>query len=120
MRLRHSLHEPFTMRRIAAVAAFSALVGAFSASFGLLPSGTSQASASQATFLIPASDGYGIAECLEAGADCGQVVAGAWCESQGFARAVSFGVAEADEVTGAVAAPSRRNAARPISITCAH
>ena len=46
------------------------------------------------TFLIPASEGYGVGECLTSpGSECGQVVADAWCEAQGFAAAQSFGVA---------------------------
>jgi len=32
------------------------------------------------TFLIPASEGYGVGECLTSpGSECGQVVADAWC-----------------------------------------
>ncbi|ACL56629.1 hypothetical protein [Methylobacterium nodulans] len=74
------------------------------------------------TFLIPSSDGYGVAECLSTGTgECGQVVADAWCESQGFAKAASFGVAAQDEYTGAIdnpPVPVTRPADRPIRITC--
>lgn len=87
----------------------------------LLVGGTRAASASEKTFLIPASDGYGVAECLVGGAECGAVVAGAWCESQGFATAVSFGVAAQEDYTGAIDAVSigtTRAAERPIRITC--
>lgn len=71
-------------------------------------------------FLIPASDGYGTGECLTGGAsECGQVVANAWCESQGFASATSYGVAAQDEYTGAIeTAPVRKTSERPIRITC--
>ncbi|WP_204316103.1 hypothetical protein, partial [Serratia marcescens] len=58
------------------------------------------------TFLIPASEGYGVGECLTSpGSECGQVVADAWCEAQGFAAAQSFGVAAQDEYTGAITPP---------------
>ncbi len=72
------------------------------------------------TFLIPSSDGYGVADCLTSpGSECGKVVANAWCESQGYASAGSFGTAAADEYTGAIATPALPKAAdRPIRITC--
>ena len=72
------------------------------------------------TFLIPAEDGYGVGECLSGGpSECGQVVANAWCESQGFASASNYGVAAQDEYTGAIdgAAPVK-SAPRPLRITC--
>lgn len=72
------------------------------------------------TFLIPSSDGYGVADCLtSAGSECGKTVANAWCEAQGYAAAGSFGIAEADEYTGAIAQPAiTKPADRPIRITC--
>lgn len=73
------------------------------------------------TFLIPAEDGYGVGECLSGGpSECGQVVANAWCESQGYASATNYGVAAQDEYTGAIAgAPVPPPvAARPLRITC--
>ena len=39
------------------------------------------------TFLVPAHDGYGVAECLVSGHTCGQAVADTWCEAQGYVRA---------------------------------
>jgi hypothetical protein len=72
------------------------------------------------TFLIPAEDGYGVGECLSGGpSECGQVVANAWCESQGFASASNYGVAAQDEYTGAIdgGAPVK-SAPRPLRITC--
>jgi hypothetical protein len=72
------------------------------------------------TFLIPSSDGYGVGDCLTSpGSECGQVVANAWCEAQGFAAAGSYGVAAADEYTGAIdPTPAVKSAERPIRITC--
>lgn len=71
------------------------------------------------TFLIPSSDGYGVGECLTTpGSECGQVVANAWCEAQGYAAANSYGVAAADEYTGAISQPVATPTERPIRITC--
>ncbi len=71
------------------------------------------------TFLIPAEEGYGVGECLSGGpSECGQVVANAWCEAQGYAAANSYGVAAADEYTGAISQPVPAPSERPIRITC--
>ena len=40
---------------------------------------------------FPPHDGYGVAECLISGDACGQAVADAWCEAQGYVRAVRSG-----------------------------
>ena len=45
------------------------------------------------SFVIAATDGYGVAECLTSGGQCGQIVANAWCEAHGFAEALAFGLA---------------------------
>lgn len=79
----------------------------------VVPNEAGHAASSNATFTVPANDGYGVGECVSSGSSCGKVVADAWCEAQGFARSSSFGVADV-EVTGSVAAASDR----PISITC--
>jgi hypothetical protein len=52
-------------------------------------------------FIVAASDGYGVEDCLGGEGDCGQVVADAWCEAHGHGAAVSFG--KTDDVTGAIA-----------------
>ncbi len=71
------------------------------------------------TFLIPASDGYGIADCISTKAECGKIVANAWCESQGFGKAVAFGTADRADFTGTVTKPSATAPAeQPLSITC--
>ena len=71
------------------------------------------------TFLIPSSDGYGVGDCLTTpGSECGQVVANAWCEAQGYSVAGSYGVAAADEYTGAIEQPAAPPTERPIRITC--
>ena len=53
------------------------------------------------TFIIAATDGYGVEDCLAEGGECGRVVADAWCEAHGRGPAISFGLA--DDVTGAIA-----------------
>jgi hypothetical protein len=53
------------------------------------------------TLLIGGDDGYGTSACLAEGASCGKVVADALCESRGFAAALDFHKAGADEITAA-------------------
>lgn len=108
------------MRRAYAVLGLGTAVFFAAASMALLPNG-SQASSTEATFLVPAADGYGVAECLISNDSCGQVVATTWCEAQGYIRAVSFRQTDADETTGsirkvALTAPEHR----PIAITCSN
>jgi hypothetical protein len=109
-----------SMRRAYAVLGLGTAMFIAAASLTLLPNGT-QASSTEATFLVPAADGYGVAECLISNKPCGQVVADTWCEAQGYNRAVSFRQVEAEEMTGsirkvAVTSPEQR----PISITCSN
>lgn len=99
------------MRRKLAVVGLAAAIVAGALSFTAISTETTQAAtAGAATFIVPANDGYGIADCVASG--CGQVVADAWCEAQGFAASESFGPAEV-EVTGSIATGTR-----PISVTC--
>ena len=44
---------------------------------------------------IAVNDGYGLADCLVAGNECGQVVADAWCEAHGHGHALAFGPRDA-------------------------
>ncbi len=95
-------------------------VAAAGISLSIMPSSRSVAAASEPrTFLIPASDGYGVADCISSRAECGKIVANAWCESQGFGKAVAFGVAAREDFTGSVTKQSPTQAAeQPLSITC--
>lgn len=105
------------MRRTLAVLGFAVVlpVAALSAS----GPGATPAVAKEATFLIPASDGYGVAECLVSQSECGQVIAHAWCEAQGFAQARTYGVAAAEDVTGTIeVSRAPEPSQRPIAITC--
>ncbi|HVL71322.1 MAG TPA: hypothetical protein VM434_05490 [Beijerinckiaceae bacterium] len=126
MKAKKKHNEEFTMRRALTVFGVSAVLAA-AASFVILPNGVSRAAAtgplpkSEATFLVPANDGYGVGDCLTGGnAECGRIVAAAWCETHGYRRVVSFGRAEPESVTGSVVpAALSAAAARPVSITCA-
>src|SRR4028118_2332607 len=80
---RSSMRRAYTMLGMGTAVFFAA------ASLTLLPNGT-QASSTEATFMIPAADGHGVAECLIGNQACGQVVANAWCEAHGYTKAVSF------------------------------
>ena len=70
-------------------------------------------------FIVPDSDGYGIADCMKPGMECGHVIADAWCEAHGHGGARMFGLA--DDVTGSTtvstAAPTQM-AAGAVIIRC--
>jgi hypothetical protein len=107
------------MRRAFAALAFSAVLASAAAFFTVVPNGAGVSAApSSATFLVPAHDGYGIAECLSSSSECAKVIADTWCESQGFKGAESFGLAEAEDLTGAVQTVAYTERERPFSITC--
>ena len=61
------------------------------------------------SYTIPASDGYGIGECMQAGNDCGRVMADSWCEAHGHAHVLAYGTNE--DVTGAIRAS---DASKPV------
>lgn len=68
-------------------------------------------------FLVPGNDGYGIADCLAEGASCGQAVADAYCEAQGFkAGAESYGLVE--DITASTTAPRRSARTSAFEIAC--
>jgi hypothetical protein len=108
------------MRRTIAVLGFGVVLASAATSLTLLSIDTRASTTGDATFLIPASNGYGVAECLDSGSECGQVVADAWCEAQGYAHASSFGRTEPDEVTGSVQTVSAIQQEASIAITCAN
>ncbi len=107
------MRRAFTMLGLGTAMFFAA------ASMALLPDGT-QASSAEATFLVPAADGYGVAECLISDRSCGQVVADTWCEAQGYVKATSFRQTGADEVTGSVQNAALTTKAPPVAITCSN
>ena len=97
----------------------AAMLFAATASLTLLP-GDTQASATQATFIVPAADGYGVEECLVSGHACGQQVADTWCEAQGYVRALSFHRTASEEITGAIGNASVASKDEPVTITCSN
>jgi hypothetical protein len=108
------------MRRIVLSLA-AALIVAGATSFMIVPAATQRAETANGVFLIPASDGYGVAECIAENRECGAIVAKAWCESKGFLRAESFGVASPADFTGSVnnrSTPARQTEP-PLMIACA-
>jgi hypothetical protein len=109
------------MRCTVAALAFSAVLASAAASFTGLPGGPQPApSPDEAVFLVPTSDGYGVAECLTSGSECGQVVADAWCATQGYARAIGFGRVAPEDVTGSLQRiSSAQRTGQPVAVTCA-
>ncbi len=108
------------MRRVVLSLA-TALIVAGAVSFSVVPNtATRAAKGEQSVFLLPPTDGYGIAECLTGDRECGKIVANAWCEAKGFARAASYGAASPTEITGSVAGrASDASKEPPLVITCA-
>lgn len=68
------------------------------------------------TIVIPASEGYGVSDCLEAGAECGQIIASSWCAAHGFGRATAFGYAKPEDMTATTV--STQAAPKAIAVTC--
>jgi hypothetical protein len=69
------------------------------------------------SFVLTPVEGYGVQECLDAGGECGPAMADAWCQSQGRARAVSYGPSH-DPNAAALADGSREVQASAYVITC--
>ena len=107
------------MRRAFAMLGMGTAMFFAAASLTLLPNGT-QASSTEASFLVPAADGYGVAECLIGNQTCGQVVANAWCEAHGYTKAVPFRQVSPDEITGNIQKASLNAQERPVSVTCSN
>jgi hypothetical protein len=68
------------------------------------------------TFIIAATDGYGVEDCLAEGGECGHVVADAWCEAHGHGAALSFGLAE--DITNAIPAGAAGKMGAPYIVKC--
>lgn len=78
-----------------------------------------QAEAAHPTYIISDQDGYGMLDCLTQKAECGRIVADAWCEAHGHGPAHAFG--RADDVTATIAKDAPRPAEKPGSavVACA-
>jgi hypothetical protein len=88
---------------------------AFATALALSPASAKESE----TFVISGSDGYGVSDCFLQGAACGPVMADAWCQSQGRARAIAYGLASDITATieGAVKAAVARYP-KAMLITC--
>ena len=106
------------MRRAFVALAFSTVVASAAALLIGLPSSPLVAAPKQAVFVVPAHDGYDFGDCLTSGAACGRIVANSWCETQGYASAVSFGPASPEDFTGSVQRVSLRPKETAVAITC--
>lgn len=106
------------MRRVVLSLSF-ALVAAGAVSFSVVPSAAPRDKSEQSVFLLPQADGYGVADCISGNRECGKIVANAWCESKGFARAASFGVVSPTEITGSVGGRNSATKEPPLMISCA-
>ena len=84
----------------------------------ILPWGGPARAQESATFVISSSEGYGISDCFVQGAACGPVMADAWCQSQGRARATAYGLAS--DITATIEGAAKAAAREPgaMLITC--
>lgn len=107
------------MRRAVALVGLFGIIGA-GMSLAVLPaSDTVAAPKAERTYLIPAGDGYGVADCIASKSECGKIVANAWCEAQGHRVAKAYGLASAEDFTGSTPRLAADSAAeRPLVITC--
>jgi hypothetical protein len=69
-------------------------------------------------FMVPANDGYGLADCLNEGNACGAVVADALCETRGFKKSASYGAVDPADITASIEKPAPAGQ-RTFVITCA-
>lgn len=114
------------MHRAFAAFGFVSLAGALVTSFTLVATTESRAFiGDRATFVIPASEGYGIADCLTGGETCGDIVAQAWCEAHGYGAVREYGEMQRETMGGLadMGASMTDGAAgtglRPLMISCA-
>ena len=107
------------MRRAVALVGLFGIIGA-GMSLAMLPAtNTVAAPKAERTYLIPAGDGYGVADCISSKSECGQIVADAWCESQGHRSATAYGVAAREDITGSTPRPANvAQTEQPLTITC--
>jgi len=59
------------------------------------------------SFIVDNDDGYGVDSCLESGAPCGQPIANAWCEANGYTQAIEYRKQTSADITGSIDAPTQ-------------
>lgn len=106
------------MRRVILSLGF-ALITACAVSFSVVPSAAPRAKSEQSVFILPPSDGYGMADCIAKAGECGRIVANAWCESKGYAKAAAYSVVSPTDITGSVGSRGSSSAEPPVMISCA-
>jgi hypothetical protein len=72
----------------------------------------------EGVYLVPANDGYGIADCIAEKRACGRNVAETWCQAHGYRTALNFGVADRTDFTGSVSTSGLAAQKMPIVISC--
>jgi hypothetical protein len=111
-----------SMRRvIAGIFATLALCGGgalFLASPGEVSAAPRASGLGEGVYLVPANDGYGIADCIAEKRACGKSVAETWCQAHGYRTALTFGVAERSDFTGSVSTNGSASQRMPIVISC--
>ena len=86
---------------------------------GMASVGSAASAQGERSFLIPANDGYGIADCLaQDGSSCGRIVADAWCQAHGLGKSVAFGPVDPTDMTASIK-PAQATASRSYMVTCA-
>jgi hypothetical protein len=76
--------------------------------FGVLHSAARAEPLSEKSYIVSASDGYGVNDCIRTGDDCAKIVADAWCEAHGHGAAHKYG--PAGDITGAIRNISEKRA----------
>jgi hypothetical protein len=115
-----TIHHPnrLAMRRVV-LSLGCALIVAGAVSFSVVPSAAPRVKSEQSVFLLPPSDGYGMADCIAENRACGRIVADAWCESKGYAKAAAFSVVSPTEITGSINGRAVTSSEPPVMISCA-
>lgn len=109
------------MRRVfvgfAAIVVLAGAGAAFSVISGDVSAAPRNTGLGEGIYLVPANDGYGIADCIAQQRSCGKSVAETWCQSHGYRTAMSYGVADRSDFTGSV--PRADSSGKmPIVISC--
>lgn len=75
-----------------------------------------QANPATKTYVIAASEGYGVSDCFKSGNACGEIVASSWCESRGHGKPAAWG--STDDVTATIRTSGRAPEKGSLIITC--
>ena len=106
------------MRRIVAGLGLASLIVGGS-SLALVPTPKPPEQGQVGTFLVPPNDGYGIADCLTSGNECGRTVAESYCQAKGYHDVVTFGPVDKADITGTTAARiAGEGSGTVMTITC--